>query len=501
MRERPKVPGHNPCHPCFSFTSPILRVLLSADMRPACVPSYSEWRLESGFVPLLRDSGDCPPEKLLQAVWQHQRVLRDRLATLDGRPLRVLHPGFQNHSGGPDFRDAVIQFGDSEPVVGDVEVDLRSSGWRAHGHHSNPAFSRVVLHVVWEPGQPGHLATLCLSGSLDAPIGELSLWLATETNPAFPEEYAGRCSAHLKNWEAGKLEGLLHLAARSRLDAKASQFRARARQSGWEQVLWEAAFRALGYRHNSWPMQRLGELRERWCEPEGEPVHFQARLFGLGGLLPGDLRPGSADNGRYLLRLWDQWWRERDRFGDVMLPTHLWQFRGQRPANHPHRRLALASHWAARGDLAKRVEAWCARELSDSDLATSLWEELRVPSDPFWDWHSTLRSSRLSRPQPLLGQTRVTELAVNVILPWLWARALEGRNYPLQARIEKRYYAWPSGEDNSVLRQARLRLLGNLPARGLRGAAAQQGLLQIVRDFCDHSTSLCTDCKFPSFIG
>jgi hypothetical protein len=34
----------------------------------------------------------------------------------------------------------------------------------------------------------------------------------------------------------------------------------------------------------------------------------------------------------------------------------------------------------------------------------------------------------------------------------------------------------------------------------LRGAAAQQGLLQILRDFCDHSNALCESCRIPEMV-
>jgi len=111
-----------------------------------------------------------------------------------------------------------------------------------------------------------------------------------------------------------------------------------------------------------------------------------------------------------------------------------------------------------------------------------------------------LKSKRLARPQPLLGATRVTDLAVNVVLPWLWMRALDGRNDALRLEMERRFFAWPSAEDNAVLRLARQRLLGGAPAKFPRGAAAQQGLLQIVRDYCEHSNALCADCRFPELV-
>ena len=55
---------------------------------------YAVWRKGCRAVNALRDGGSPPPEKLLQSVWQHQRLQRDRLKTADGRSLRVLHPGF-----------------------------------------------------------------------------------------------------------------------------------------------------------------------------------------------------------------------------------------------------------------------------------------------------------------------------------------------------------------------------------------------------------------------
>src|SRR5262249_16676118 len=143
---------------------------------------------------------------------------------------------------------------------GDVEVDLRASGWRAHGHDRNPAFANVILHVIWE-SEPGSLTIgrpplLILRNVLDAPLGELSLWLAGDAAQLFPEELRGKCCAPLRQLERPQIMQLLHQAAHVRLRSKAAQFQARARQVGWEQALWEGLLRALGYKHNVWPMQR-----------------------------------------------------------------------------------------------------------------------------------------------------------------------------------------------------------------------------------------------------
>ncbi len=463
---------------------------------------YAQWRLRSGAANVLRDHRDLPPERLLQAVWQHQRLHRDQLRTLDGQTVRVLHPGFGNAESGPDFRNALVQIGDAPPRAGDVEVDLRTSGWRTHGHDRNPAFQNVILHVVWDAdrevsGPP----VLPIGTALDAPLGELSLWLDREPVKPLPEKMQGKCSAPLRELSPESLAELLRQAAAVRLQAKAERFQARARQVGWEQALWEGLFRALGYKHNVWPMHCLAENRARWSGGATSVLALQARLLGSSGLLPADLSRATTGTENYLRRVWDCWWRERDEFTDCHLPRSLWRLHGLRPANHPQRRLALAAHWVWAGTLPGGLEKWCAATLPDKSLDDSLLRVFQVGADDFWSWHWTFRSARLPKAQPLLGATRVTDLAVNVVLPWLWTRAGEGRNESLQREIERRYYAWPAAEDNAVLRLARQRLLGGAVRGVFRSAAAQQGLMQIVRDFCDHSNALCEDCRFPAMVS
>jgi hypothetical protein len=465
------------------------------------ISTYARFRTQCGAVPILREDTESPPENLLQTIWQHQRLLREQLKTCGGRKIQVLHPGFRSVEGGPDFRGAVIQFGDGPARSGDVEVDIRASGWRAHGHDRNRAFQNVILHVVWESERESNeRPLLSLREVIDAPLGELSLWLGSEASQTLPENLRGKCSAPLRELDETRLRELLHQAAQVRLQSKAAQFEARAKQAGWEQALWEGLFKALGYKHNIWPMQRLAELRPRWLAQNGNPIGVQARLFGISGLLPTELPQSKAGSDPYFRRVWDQWWREQDEFSDCVLPSAMWKFHGLRPANHPQRRLALASSWSVNGGLISSIEEWCIRDLSEGKLVDSLHEALQVEPDEFWSRHYTFRSPRLKKALPLLGATRVTDLAINVILPWLWIRAGQGKNDVLKQRIEQRYFAWPSAEDNSLLRQARQRLLGGASQKVFRGAAAQQGLIQIVRDFCERSNALCDNCEFPILV-
>lgn len=468
--------------------------------------AYAHWRLQCGQPLFLGESNSPVPERLLQAIWHHQRLLRNQLRTLDGKPLRVLHPGFWNHEAGPDFRNAVLQSGDEPAKSGDVEIDLRPDGWKSHGHDSNPNFKNVLLHIVWEPeGTSGNsMPTLALRSFLDAPINELSMWLGSDSARKLPPHSIGQCCAPLRDLPEEKLSELLRQAAFVRLQRKAHDFEARAKQAGWEQALWEGIFRALGYKQNVWPMQRLGELvsdLEHGLQSSAfSAISWQAWLFGVSGLLPDQSEQTDADS--YLRSIWDIWWREQDSLSNVIFPKNFWRFHGMRPANLPQRRIALASHWLADQTFFTALENWFTHQDSDAPVRIeSLLDLLQIQDDEFWSWHWSFRSVRLPEPQPLIGAARVSDLAINVILPWFWIRAVVGQNEELQQRAEKMYFAWPAAEDNSVLRLARQRLFGGaISSRQMRTAAAQQGLLQIVRDFCEHSNAICEDCRFPDLV-
>jgi hypothetical protein len=464
---------------------------------------YAQWRSQIVTANFLRDE-HFPTERLLQAIWQHQRLKRGELKTADGKQIRVFHPGFASVEGGPDFCSAVLQIGNESPKAGDVEIDLRASGWRAHGHDKNKNFQNVILHVVWDETKTGPSenvpSVLSLKNVLDAPIAELSLSLENESLRSLPENLRGKCCAPLRELDEMKLTELLHQAAHVRFENKAAQFRARAKNVGWEQTLWENLFRALGYKHNVWPMQNLAETKSYWSRGANLAFELQARLFGASGLLPDELTRAQKSSDTYLRHVWDFWWRERDGFENCILPRAVWKFHGLRPANHPQRRLALASHWLADRQFISKIESWSAVEISDKKLLESLLEILQVECDEFWSWHWTFKSARMEKPQPLLGDARVTDLAVNVILPWLWVRAAEGKNEKLRREVERRFFSWPAAEDNSVLKLARQRLLGVGKSRALNRAAAQQGLMQIVRDFCEHSNAVCDDCRFPDLV-
>lgn len=74
------------------------------------------------------------------------------LSLEDGRRCLLLYSGQPGGPAGPDVRDAVLRLLPADTTLaGDVEFHLRAGDWFAHGHHTDPRYNQVILHVVRYP--------------------------------------------------------------------------------------------------------------------------------------------------------------------------------------------------------------------------------------------------------------------------------------------------------------------------------------------------------------
>ena len=87
-------------------------------------------------------------ESFLAQVWQQQLAGREPLVTAGGDTVEVLHPGRLTNDCGPDFRNALIAINGQRPLQGDIELHVNARDWRAHGHHRDPNYDQVILHVA-----------------------------------------------------------------------------------------------------------------------------------------------------------------------------------------------------------------------------------------------------------------------------------------------------------------------------------------------------------------
>ena len=92
-------------------------------------------------------------EELYQWIWEKLEFSTAGLQTTDGVAVRIIENGTLNHGAGPDFSAAHILIG-GRRWFGSVEIHKTAADWRAHRHHEDPAYNRVILHVVVEENGP-----------------------------------------------------------------------------------------------------------------------------------------------------------------------------------------------------------------------------------------------------------------------------------------------------------------------------------------------------------
>jgi hypothetical protein len=425
-----------------------------------------------------------PPELELQAMWFAGAFGRD-FRLKDGRKLRITQFGEWNHGPGPDFTHVAVEI-DGSPFTGDLELDTGTSDWEAHGHATNPAFTNTILHVAFQPPlremfirtathrqvpelliSPGQLADALRLPSRDTAI-------------AIP----GRCLQPLRKIPKLSLERLLREAALRRASLKAARFLHTQDAHGFDSALFQATAETLGYGGNSLPMKLLAQ-RAPISTLTAHPDSTEAILLGTAGFLDPELhsRAPSETQG-YLINLWETWWRVRPKHEAPDSRKPVWKTHGQRPANHPHRRVGgltvLVKHWPTFRRLA----------LGSPFAVKPLTDFLHGLRHEFWSHHHTLTSGRSSQAISVFGKNLALELSANHLIPL----ALHQNRFKFLD-----YYKHRHSAVNQKLKRCGIRLFGSEDAARpwLRRLSHQQALLQIYQDFCLEDFSGCENCPFP----
>jgi hypothetical protein len=388
----------------------------------------------------------------IQARWFSGSLGRDWMSS-NGETVYIEDFGRWNREPGPDFADARIRLGD---IVhrGPIELDFDVRDWERHGHVRNPAFRDTVLHLfVQAPAQRFFTRTLDNREVTQVRIA---------APPAAPRK--DTAEAALITGDPARMRRILEAAARHRLDLKARAIERHAAVHGEEEACFAAIAVALGYKSNQLPFlllaQRVG-LKVS-SGPDGEAI-----LFGASGFLESPEPPAAGAGVRtYLRGLWESWWKLRARCERWILPSDAWVLAPVRPANHPHRRVAamagIASCW-------ERVHLALVAGRSD-DLRAAL----ETLDHPFWSHRFNLGAASLKSSQALLGSQRIQDIVLNVCHPLAVDRNTAAWEDFLQVR---------GPAPAAIIEGAAARFFGSSAPSLLKYAFAQQGLLQLERDF------------------
>ena len=418
------------------------------------------------------------PELELQALWFAGEFGREFTSTA-GDTVRVVQLGVWNREAGPDFAEAAIALNGGEPRRGCIELDPEARDWERHGHATNPAYESVILHVFTQTGGGEFFTRTAQHRNVPQILLDLTRIEGAVANPQ-PAAREGHCAGPLRALPEEKVREVLLGAAQFRLRRKAAALARLGELHGADEALYQALAATLGYKNNKLPFtllaQRLPLKLLRTRDPE-------ALLFGVSGFLPAtDLGAFDPSTRSYLRGIWEKWWPRRADFERLALAPEQWKLGGQRPANHPQRRLAalaqIVRHWP-------RVRAQATR--CDPGAIQEFFAHL---TDEYWNFHYTVNSKAAAQPMALVGESRVTEMLANVFFPLALTRD------------ETRWIGFqnlPAPLANRRVEVAALRLFGpgDLGRALLRNAAMQQGLLQIYEDFCLRDASDCARCPFP----
>ena len=413
-------------------------------------------------------------EDFIQFIWKHRLYKGDPLQTTCGQELRVLHPGEQNDHSGPDFFNARIRL---KHLIwaGNVEVHQRASDWYRHGHHIDPAYNNVILHVVGAHDSDiyNSLGRRIHTLVPDYPTSLVQRYKALKKN----EDWLP-CGSYIKDFPAPGLKQCLSRLQVQRTFQKSQRFDALypgIRKEKKEESLYKALASGFGLPLNSLPFELLSK-----GIPYGEVNKFRDNLFDLEALFFGHsgLLYPARKMGSYPSSLWERYTELRDHLPGNPLPPHLWKFLRLRPASFPTLRISqFASILHQNIPLVNSIQSIVS--------LTELEQILRASSSTYWDTHYLF--GKCSAPFPkFLGQQSVAKLIINVIIPFLNAldRIEPGRKYgPMAEEI----FSQMKSESNQVIEKFREHGIH------VKNARESQALLQLFNVYCKQKR--CLNCQ------
>jgi hypothetical protein len=473
---------------------------------------------------------DQPSEHLLHLLWQRQELMRQPFMTIDQQPITIYRPGRWSRSSGPDFLDAKLRFSDDPIRVGAVEVHVLASDWFRHGHDRDPAYTKVLLHVVWHndldtrtvvDASGREIPQLVLSAALTTPLAELPGVLEDDRVPTGHRAALTPCQRSLLEMIPETVGQLLDMAGEERWRQKANRFALRVERRGVEQALYETLMEALGFQGNRMPFWQLARLapvaRLREALTTGEPasIQVQAILYGVSGFLPhwqSEPRQPQPERDHYVATLAAYWEPVSALFSECLNERH-WRMAGIRPANFPQRRIAAAGYWLA--SIAQHsLMDYCFAPLRPIEAEAprhrllgclkELARRLQVTAKAdFWSCRYTLERPKHSRPIDLLGLGRATTMVVDVLLPAAAALAYLGCEPMTLETVRAAYLCHPCLPANEVTREMLRQFFGSDRSRAsiVNSACRQQGLIQLYRDFCLSELETCQECAFPRLVA
>jgi hypothetical protein len=375
-------------------------------------------------------------EALLQFIWQYNLYNPFGLRTNKGEPIQVIHPGTINRDAGPDFSMARVRIGDTL-LIGNIEHHVRTSDWARHQHDGNPAYSKVILHVVYE-----HDSDM-LNSSI--PILQLKEHIPLEVLDRYSNLIQTTaplpCATALQRVNDITRTSWLSRMLVERWEQKLGIWNDELQLAGgdWHTLFWWRLAANFGFKVNAAPFLMLAQsLPIKIILKQSSLFAVEALLFGQSGML----NAGFSDE--YPLSLQKEYTYFKDKYSLQSIQPELWKFLRLRPANFPTLRIAqLAAILHTVPQLFTTI--------SGDKGVEALSKSLSVTASDYWKSHYRFGEPQVKASTKSLGSDAVQNIIINTIAPirFLYAHT---HSRPQEAEAALQLLESIPAEDNKITR-------------------------------------------------
>jgi len=444
-------------------------------------------------------------ERHMQAMWLEQKYFKP-LKTKNGEIIEVLSPGIWNSEAGPDFLKAHIRIG-NRSIRGDVELHLAQESWYHHGHHNDPNYNNVVLHVgFWPALKENSICTsegkaiecVYLQPSLTISESRILKLIDLDLYPYIHFSGSGSCANTLfHELPTEKAKTLFRSASLWRLDEKWERLKTAMNPS--THYLCGGIAMVLGYKHNANAFLEVFLALDKQ-KPKNEITAF-AYALGRCGFFNAYFQNkwGCSSDYQQLFNEFQATYSNSEE----CLPLTL-KLDKIRPANHPVRRLAVIAKLVCDPRLGSLeddlIALWGSQWVNGQSpnwkkTKKALLELIPHYEDPYWNSHYTFEETNSSKGVALLGIDLKQEILVNVFLPFLYHH-IEKKGAEQEKSAFADFYASLPAAKTRKSTYLNHRFFGGRDKALIKQADLQQGAYQIHRDFCIHFEASCHGCPF-----
>lgn len=452
-------------------------------------------------------------EHYIFQLWEKKYFSTRTLTSTTGSTIKILSEGERNHDAGPDFKNAVIKI-DNEIFRGDVEIHRAPEDWYQHGHHADPAYLNVVLHLIIGKQQSYEPAIRLDLRRVPAEIFvEISDHEFPELEKSYnltPNDESEPIFCRLSNLGLEEKLATIDSLGERRLLDKAERLREMREFASWNQIFYSGLMEAMGYSKNQIPFRKLAsrlpfealQREKHGIDKSLQQLYLQAILFGVAGLLPSQdqsydwrkIKDKTA--GEYLHELEGMWKKISLRLAVEPLKKEEWLFFRLRPANFPTRRIAgvslILQQFFESGFLERILNLFQGLRNNKNKLKAELVKLFICEVEGYWAKYFTFSDSddlvSTSHKATLIGKSRAREIVINVVLPGMLGFALETADGSLKADVVSIYKDFPKSPVSSVERKVINRLFDEKERKNLKiNAARQQGIIHLYKLYCRHN--------------